>query len=230
MNRSYIVNDVNGNPINAKYPPNKEKFGEEFGGYRSEAEKILFHDFAVLSMGVLFMYNGAKYYFYAHNSIAKAYNVEHRKIIAEYPSELDLLESFSIGSRPFISLIDEINDVKSFYNVFKPHLALDDNGYPYNCKYPPNKEKNGDLYGGYKTWAEEVLFHRFGILCYDVCFVYKNKEYHLLKEYNYAAVCDDHYTKEYELYADEMDLIENFKIDGKQLIELIDEIEEIDSV
>ena len=93
-----------------------------------------------------------------------------------------------------------------------------------------NTEKYGDIYEGYKTWTEEVLFHRFGILCYDVCFVYKNNEYHLLKEYNYAAVCDEHYTEEYETFADEMDLIENFKINGKPLIELIDDITEIDSV
>ena len=39
-------------------------YGEEFGAYNSEAEKVLFHDFAAMSMVVSFMYNGAKYYFY----------------------------------------------------------------------------------------------------------------------------------------------------------------------
>ena len=146
MNKPYIIYDEKGDPVNGKYPPNKEMYGEEFGGYGSEAEKILFHDFAVMSMGVSFMYNGAKYYFYLHNTVAKAYNVEHKEINAEYSGELDLLENFSIDGKPFISLIDEIVDVKTYYNVFKPHLALDDNGYPYNCKYPPNKEKYGDMY------------------------------------------------------------------------------------
>ena len=230
MNKSYIINDANGNPMNGKYPPNKELYGEEFGGYKNRNEKVLFHDFAVMSMDVSFLNDGTRYFLYVHNTPATVYNAECKEIIAEYPSELDLLESFSIDGKPFISLMDEIDDVKTFYNVFKPHLALDENGCPYNCKYPPNKEKCGDMYEGYKNWAEEVLFHRFGVLCYDVCFVYKNKEYHLLKEHNYAAVCDDHYTKEYEIYADEMALIENFKINGKPLIELIDEIEEIDSV
>lgn len=84
MNKSYIIYDEKGDPVNGKYPPNKEMYGEEFGGYRSEAEKILFHDFAVMSMGVSFMYNGAKYYFYVHNTVAKAYNVEHKEIIAEH--------------------------------------------------------------------------------------------------------------------------------------------------
>lgn len=63
MNRSYIINDVNGNPINEKYPPNKDIYGDEFGGYRSEAEKILFHDFAVMSMDVSFLHDGTKYFF-----------------------------------------------------------------------------------------------------------------------------------------------------------------------
>lgn len=230
MNKPYIINDANGNLMNDKYPPNKDLYGEEFGGYKNRNEKILFHDFAVMSMDVSFLYNGIRYYFYVHNTPVTVYNAERKEIIAEYPSELDLLESFSIDGKSFISLINEIEDVKTFYNVFKPHFALDENGYPCNCKYPPNKEKYGDIYEGYKNWTEEVLFHRFGVLCYDVCFVYKNKEYHLLKEYNYVAVCDEHYTEEFEIYADEMALIENFKIDGKPLIELMDDIEEIDSV
>lgn len=47
MNRSYIINDVNGNPINEKYPPNKEMYGEEFGGYGSEADRfgVKYHKF-----------------------------------------------------------------------------------------------------------------------------------------------------------------------------------------
>ena len=66
----------------------------------------------------------------------------------------------------------------------KPYIINDANGNPINAKYPPNREKYGDLYEGNKTWAEEVLFHRFRVLCYDVCFTYKNKEYFLLKEQN----------------------------------------------
>ena len=46
----------------------------------------------------------------------------------------------------------------------KPYIINDANGNPINGKYPPNREKYGDLYEGYKTWAEEVLFHRFGVL------------------------------------------------------------------
>ena len=51
-----------------------------------------------------------------------------------------------------------------------------------------------------------------------------------MKEQNYAAVCDEYFTEEYEVYANEMELLENFKINGRPLIELIDELEDIDSV
>ena len=35
MNRPYIINDAEGNPISAKYPPDKELYGDEFGGYKN---------------------------------------------------------------------------------------------------------------------------------------------------------------------------------------------------
>ena len=49
MNKPYIIYDEKGDLVNGKCPPYKEVYGEEFGAYKSEAEKILFHDFAVMS-------------------------------------------------------------------------------------------------------------------------------------------------------------------------------------
>ena len=84
------------------------------------------------------------------------------------------------------------------------------------------------MFEGYKNKAEGVLFYDFGVQNYDVSFKYKGKGYYLLTEPDHVAVCDDHFTEEYEVYTDAMDLIENFKINGKPLIDLMDEIEEID--
>lgn len=109
-------------------------------------------------------------------------------------------------------------------------IIEDENGFPINGKYPPNKKKYGNGYDGYRTLAEEVLFYDFGVMCYDVVFKYKGKEYYLLTASDHAAVCDENFTKEYETFSDEMELIEHFKIDGKPLVEIIDEIEEIDMV
>ena len=57
MNKPCIIYNKKGDPVNGKYPPYKEIYGDEFGGYKSEAEKILFHDFAVLSSDFNIFYN-----------------------------------------------------------------------------------------------------------------------------------------------------------------------------
>ena len=228
MNKPYIINDADGNPINSKYPPNKELYGDEFGGYKNRTQRILFHDFVTSSIDISFSYNGIEYYFYVHNTPATVYNVVSKEIIAEYKNELELLENFKIDNRIFLEIIDEISDIKTFLNVFKPHKTLDADGYPCNCKYPPNKEKYGCLYHGYKDSFTETLLYDFGVQNYDLYFKYNGKEYYVLNEFNYVALCDEHFNKEFEVYSNEMDFIENFKIKGKPLIELIDKLEEIE--
>ena len=228
MNKPYIINDASGNPINGKYPPNRELYGDGFSGYKNRTEEILFYKYLVLKKDVSFTYNGVKYYLYSHNTSAIAYNANTKKIIEEYENEFKLIENLSIGGKPFIELMDEINDVNTYIDVFTPCLAIDENGFPYNSKYPPNKKKYGELYDGYKNKAEGVLFYDFAIYGYDVSFKYTGKDYYLLTEPDHVAVCDEHFTEEYESYEDAMTLIENFKIDGKPLIELTAEIEEID--
>ena len=52
MNRPYIINDAEGNPINAKYPPDKELYGDEFGGYKNRTEEVLFYELMVLEKAV----------------------------------------------------------------------------------------------------------------------------------------------------------------------------------
>lgn len=228
MSKRYIINDANGEPINYKYSPNKKLYGPEFGGYKNKTEELVFHEFAVLKKDLSFMYNGVKYYFYSHNTPATAYNANTKKVIEEYENEFELIEKFSIDNKPFIELIDEIYDVETYLNVFKPHFVIDNDGYVCNSKYPSNKTKYGCLYNGYKESFLETIFYNFGVQNYDLYFKYKGKEYYVLNEFNYVALCDENFTEEYEVYANEMDFIENFKIDGKPLIELIDELEEVD--
>ena len=81
MNRHYIINDANGNPINGKYPPDREKYGDEFGGYKSEAEKILFHDFAVLSSDFYIFYNDT---FYSVNKEADSIKVSWNALLPDF--------------------------------------------------------------------------------------------------------------------------------------------------
>ena len=107
-------------------------------------------------------------------------------------------------------------------------IALDLCGYRYNKKYPPNKERYGESYGGNKNNAEEVLFYDFAVLFYDVSFKYKGKSYYLLTESDHVAVCDSHFSEEYETFKDAVELIENYHIDGRSLLGLIDSLEDVE--
>ena len=102
-------------------------------------------------------------------------------------------------------------------------------GYPYNGKYPPKGDKHG-LYHGYASDAEETLFYDFAVQRYDLTFVYKGQRYYFLSDTDHVAFCDEHYTVEYQVYSDGNTALEQFLIDGKPLIELIDQLEEVEPV
>ena len=108
------------------------------------------------------------------------------------------------------------------------YIALDLFGHRFNQKYPPNKKLYGNDYGGYKNNAEEVLFYDFSVLFYDVSFKYNGKNYYLLTDTDHVAVCDSHFSEEYETFANAVELIENYRIDGKSLLELIGQLEDVE--
>lgn len=103
-------------------------------------------------------------------------------------------------------------------------------GYWYNSKYPPNYEVNGSLYHGYKDSVEETLFYDFAVQRYDLRFTYKGKLYHFLSDSKHVAYCDEHYTVEYQVFPDGNAALEQFEIEGKPLIDLIDQLEDVESV
>ena len=233
MNKPYIIHDMNGNPINSKYPPDKDKYGEEFGGYKNKAEEIIYHQFAVLSKEVCLLYND-NYYdirkIYDSNSGCWSISTQNYEFRVEerFTNEIELIENCKIDGKRLIDIIDDIEFIKIIKKSVNPYIAYDKNGYPYNSKYPPNKEKYGHQYNGYKNNIEETFFHDFGVQGYDLSFRYKGMDYYALTEADYAAVCNEHFNEEYEVYANAMELLENFRIDGKALIELINDIEAAD--
>lgn len=130
MNRSYIINDVNGNPINEKYPPNKDIYGDEFGGYRSEAEKVLFHDFAVLSSDFYIFYNDT---FYSVNKEADSIKVSWNAFLSdskvvyneeEYHDEMGFLENFKIDGKFLMNIIDNNESIKLLKRLLNPTLDM----------------------------------------------------------------------------------------------------------
>ena len=114
---------------------------------------------------------------------------------------------------------------KEFY-----YIGHDLWGYRYNNEFPPNTTLYGNDYYGYKNAASQVLFYDFAVQMYDVRFKYHGNMYFLMYTPEYAALCDEKFTNEIEIFATPNDLIKNLEIEGRKLLEIIDEIEEIEPV
>lgn len=102
-------------------------------------------------------------------------------------------------------------------------------GYPFNKKYPPNKERYGQSFEGYPNKALGVLLYDFAVQGYDVELSYKGKTYYFM-DAGEGVVTDSHFSERKEVFDSPMALVENFKIDGKTLLELAPEIEDIEPV
>ena len=114
-------------------------------------------------------------------------------------------------------------------NDSREYFGYDLFGFPFNKKYPPNKEKYGDDFYGYPTKGEGILLYDFCIMGYDVEFSYNGETFYLLNT-GEGIVSDSNFTQRKEVFDNPMALVENFKIDGKTLLELAPEIEDIEPV
>ena len=76
-----LINNIASKSISPKYLPNKEKYGEEYSGYRNKTEEIIFNKFAATSNDVSFIYNNTKYYIYKRDNIVKVYNANIKEVI-----------------------------------------------------------------------------------------------------------------------------------------------------
>ena len=111
----------------------------------------------------------------------------------------------------------------------RDYVGYDIHGYPFNKKYPPNKEKYGQSFEGYPYKALGVLLYDYCVMGYDVELTYKGETYYLLNV-GEGIISDSHFTERKEVFESPMDLVENFKIDGKTLLELASEIDDIEPV
>ena len=110
------------------------------------------------------------------------------------------------------------------------YISHDLFGQPFNSEFPPNIDLYGGGNAGYKNTASQVLFYDFAVQMYDVRFKYHGNMYFLMYTPEYAALCDEKFTNEIEIFATPNDLIKNLEIEGRKLLEIIDEIEEIEPV
>ena len=107
----------------------------------------------------------------------------------------------------------------------REYVGYDLYGFPYNCKYPPNKELYGCSHEGYSNKARGVLLYDFAVMGYDVEFSYKGKRYYLLND-GEAYLSDKDYAAKLKAFENPMELIEKLEIDGTRLIDLLDQLDD----
>ena len=109
------------------------------------------------------------------------------------------------------------------------YIGRDVFGYRYNKKYPPDYKKYGDTYSGYATPNQEFFFYDYVVLCYDGRFTYHGVDYYIVNWGDCFARTDEKLQIMYETFSDPIALIEQLKIDGKRLMDIMDDIEDVEA-
>ncbi len=102
--------------------------------------------------------------------------------------------------------------------------------YPTNTEFPPDFEKYGTKYNGYKNDPQEQIFYDFATIGYDIEVHYKGKRYFFQNDKMGTYQCGDNFHPPYGVpFKDANDLIKNFRFDdGRIFIEAIDDIDYAD--
>ena len=97
----------------------------------------------------------------------------------------------------------------------------------YEDEFPP-KRGMIDRYYGYDTWNECMLFHEFAVNMYDMFFSYKGKEYVFNIDGDGVLWINPDNDKSKKEWDTAVEFIKDFKLDGRPLCEMVNELEDID--
>lgn len=100
-------------------------------------------------------------------------------------------------------------------------------GNEYNCKYHPNKEVNGTDYEGYATPNQLTFFYDFCIQHYGVGFYYHNNQYEAEFVDEGPVLINKTENEVQGPFVDAMELIETSDVDGKRLIDVMEDLEHV---
>ena len=124
--------------------------------------------------------------------------------------------------------IDDLNNMRFRETPDGPDIARDLMGNPYNAKYPPDPERYGHSYDGYKTWNQSAFFHAYAVQYYDLEFTYHGKTYYLGFFDGQACFCREPFNEPYIFYPTGNTLLEQYLIEGIPLVKLIDDLGSVD--
>lgn len=106
-------------------------------------------------------------------------------------------------------------------------VAYDLFGNEYNCKYPPNKDLYGLDFEGYATPNQLTFFYDFCINHYGVAFYYEGNDYEA-EFTDIGPILTNRTTNDIQgPFKDAMTLLENSTLNGKTLISLVDDLENV---
>jgi hypothetical protein len=107
----YVGHDLFGYEYNRKYPPNKEMFGNDFGGYATPNQETFFYDYCIQQYGVVFSYEEVSYETEFTNEGPILRNITTQKVQGPFDDAVQLLEKAIINGRKMIDILDNLQNI-----------------------------------------------------------------------------------------------------------------------
>ena len=107
----FVGYDLFGYEYNSKYPPNVERYGNEYRGYATGNQLVFFYDFCILQYGVAFYYGDDVYEAEFTENGPILTNRTTGIVLGPFEDAVKLLEQSSVGNCKLIDVIDKLEDI-----------------------------------------------------------------------------------------------------------------------
>lgn len=107
----FAGHDQLGFAYNRKYPPNRDKKGNDFGGYETPNQLTFYYDFCIQQYGVAFYYGDVLNEAEFTDDGPTLTNRITGEIQGPFDSAVYLLEDAEINGQKMISIIDQLDHV-----------------------------------------------------------------------------------------------------------------------
>lgn len=107
----FIGHDLFGNEYNCKYPPNRDKNGNDFGGYETPNQLTFYYDFCIQQYGVAFYHGDVLYEAEFTDDGPTLTNRMTGAVQGPFDSAIQLLEDAEINGQKMIRIIDKFDHV-----------------------------------------------------------------------------------------------------------------------
>ncbi|MCF0194612.1 MAG: hypothetical protein HUK00_05500 [Bacteroidaceae bacterium] len=107
----YVGYDLLGYEFNRKYPPDTDRFTNEFGGYASPNKETFFYDFCILQYGVAFSYEGEHFEAEFTDDGPILTNQSSHEIQGPFCDAVNLLEEANLHGKRMVGVLDDLQNI-----------------------------------------------------------------------------------------------------------------------